>query len=144
MATDFSAFYKRFTELGIDGDYVSLYDLKYMLKVCGDLIYGRDYQEGKEREIVLTQQDPKFYTHYKRPVDQKNYILQWIRNRVQSAPHGKNIILVLVSPGSLSGGVCIGGEPAEKEGTYLTSNEICRAMKHLPRSTTLTIINTGC
>ena len=143
MSTDFAAFNRQFTARGIDADYYSIGDLDEVIEKHGSLVYGRDDIAGRQRETVLEKDHFKFYQIIKDPRVIKRRIIQWLNDKVSTAMPMDNILFVMISHGSTSGGVLIGGEHGSRS-EYLTIPEIKHAISNLPRRTYFTIINTCC
>jgi hypothetical protein len=144
MATDFAAFKSHFDAHHITAEYRSLVDLEDIIAKEGDLIYGRDDIEGRTRETVLTKDHDKFYTVEKDPKKLKDGILQWLRGIVPRAQAEDNIMLILISHGTKSGSVVVGGETAKDPVTYLTNVEVRAAIANLKWHSYFTLINTCC
>lgn len=144
MATDFAAFRKVFEAQGILAEYRSLYDLDEIIEVRGDLSYGRDHLPGRSREIVLTKGHENFYSIVDHPRMMKHGIPEWLQSVVPMAEENDNILLVLISHGTKTGSVAIGGEKASAPVEYLTNIDIRQAVANLSRYTYFTLINTCC
>jgi hypothetical protein len=142
MAIDFAAFKKEFDARGIQAEYRSLYDLDEIIEANGDLIYGRDDIPRRSREVLLTKGHEKFYSIVNQPQKMRDGILGWLRSVVPVAEANDNILLVLISHGTNSGSVVIGGEQASAPVKYLTNIDIRQAVVNLRRHTYFTVIIT--
>ena len=93
--------------------------------------------------MVLEKDHVKFYQIMKDPRVIKQRIIQWLNDKTSPAMPTENILFVMLSHGSTSGGVLIGGEHGSRS-EYLTTPEIKHAISNLPRRTYFIIINTCC